>query len=343
MDLYLFPTFPSPTNGYGMGVEYAYNRLAPRPEDMVVWYVSASAKHPSCVKSDDVIIEKTGNLSRRSVFNILSGRPRLEVGVGDLKDLKGRSFKKIHCDETTFFRALRNIFPNSHISVRFHNNFSRIYARMRQLRLKLDWKYTYTLKSMFEMERCIFEDKNSHKIFISDEDRYYYTSMYGVASDSETWPYYPNADLMRKNRKRELVLDKKLVWFGGVESHKYSSVKWFIDEVYPQLLRKIPELEFHLWGSKTSDFNAPKRNIFGHGYYDGDDMPLKNALYINPDIIGGGIKMKLLTLFENGIPFISSPFGFEGYSKELIDGKFCNVVEDRYWVDYILSLFGKKA
>ena len=65
---------------------------------------------------------------------------------------------------------------------------------------------------------------------------------------------------------------------------------------------------------------------------------MKNSLYVNPDIVGGGIKLKLMDLLEGGIPFISSPFGYEGYSRNLIDERFCFVEEEDNWAQRIINV-----
>ena len=67
-------------------------------------------------------------------------------------------------------------------------------------------------------------------------------------------------------------------------------------------------------------------------------LPLFPAIYVNPDVIGGGIKLKLMNLMEEGVPFISTPFGFEGYSHDLMDDRFCIVEEMDRWADRIVSI-----
>ena len=67
-------------------------------------------------------------------------------------------------------------------------------------------------------------------------------------------------------------------------------------------------------------------------------MPSYTSLYINPDIIGGGIKLKLQTLIEAGVPFISSVFGYEGYSKSMIDNRYIIVEEDTHWAEKIIKI-----
>ena len=190
---------------------------------------------------------------------------------------------------------------------------------------------------MTTLESEIFRDRNVYKIFISDEDRDFYRSTYGVFDDSESWLFSPDIKLMKSNRK-VLHLDNKVTWFGGVESHKECSVRWFVNSVLPQLRSSIPDIEFHLWGKNTRQFDDPHHNIYGHGFYSGEEMPLNNSLYVNPDIIGGGVKLKLMTLMENGVPFVSTPFGFEGYERSLIDGEFCSVVEEKKWAEEILKV-----
>lgn len=338
MNLYLFPEAACLNNGYGIGVEFAYNKLKPSSEDLVVWYTDQPRDVMLHVNNSDVILSKNKFFSMRSVLNILEGKDRTELPINGLGFLKGLEFDTIHCDEVIFYRALRHLFPEKQISLRLHNCFSRIYDRKKMIGVKLDWKYETKLKNMYVLEREIFLDKNVHKIFISDEDRFYYTSTFGKSSDSETWAYIPNHDKVLKSREQEVQLNHKLVWFGGVESHKAASIQWFISDVLPKVRESVNDVEFHLYGKNTEKFNNPENSIFGNGFYKGDGFPMSNSLYVNPDIIGGGIKLKLMDLFEGGIPFISSPFGYEGYSQDLIDFKFCHVVESDMWADYIVKL-----
>jgi len=102
-------------------------------------------------------------------------------------------------------------------------------------------------------------------------------------------------------------------------------------------------LEFHLYGKGTTDLNNTDNGVFGHGFYKGDGMPFKNeGLYINPDIIGGGVKIKLLSYFENGVTFLTSPFGYEGYPEDLIDNQYCFVKESHNWVPFLKSFLADK-
>ena len=172
---------------------------------------------------------------------------------------------------------------------------------------------------------------------LSDEDRDYYRNNFGVISDSETWPYIPNMEKAFSNRK-EITFDHRIIWYGGIESHKKAAINWFVQEVLPQIRKAVPDIEFHLWGKGSVHFNNPEAYIFGHGFFEGEGVPSYTSLYINPDIIGGGIKLKLQTLIEAGVPFISSVFGFEGYSHSLIDNRYIIVEEEAHWAEKIIEI-----
>lgn len=337
MDLYIFPDAAYMSNGYGIGVDYAYRKLQPKEDDIVVWYTDIEREKMLHIKDSDYVIKKNSFFSIRSIENIIIGNDRTQPHYKDLSFLKEYNFDHIHLDESFFYRPIRKMFPDKHLSIRLHNCYARIYDRQRMTGIKLDWKYMTKLKSMYVVEREVFRDPNVYKIFISDEDRDYYRDIFGKYSDSETWAYIPDMDKAGKNRK-PLTFDHRLIWFGGVESHKKAAIDWFIADVLPKIKKEIPDVEFHLWGRWSEQFDNPTEGVFGHGFFDGEGNPSETSLYINPDIIGGGIKLKLQSLIESGVPFISSFFGFEGYSHNLIDNKYIIVEEEGMWAERIISI-----
>lgn len=337
MDLYIFPQAACLTDGYGIAVEHAYRLLSPKEDDVVVWYTNHRPDNIMYFRKKDYIIPKIPPLSWLSFSNIIRGRVRSELPVSKLSFLKQYTFEHIHCDEVIFYRALRQLFPGVPMTVRFHNCFSRILFRHKLLQNNIDLKFRITLRRELCIERIIFHDMSVKKVFLLDEDRSFYTSMFGRYSDSEVWPFSPNKEKALNNRTT-MINSTNLVWFGGLDSHKIASMEWFVNNVYPAVTKKIPNVCLHLFGSGTKKFENPSKRIFGHGYYNGkDQVPMRNALYINPDIMGGGIKLKLMTYYEAGVPFITTFFGFEGYNHELVDGEFCMVEEADNWENVIVN------
>lgn len=341
MNLYLFPENANFKSGYGIACESDYKRIDPDEEDIVVWY--SKSKDNIYLKKSDLILSRPSKYSLKRINNLLNLDVSTKVHINDLSFLNEYDLDKIEnifCGDVIFYSAIRKIFPNRKIFVRFHNCFSRIYDRKRILRYKFDYVFEYNLRTFYKLETEIFKDNNVTKIFISKEDQNYYSLMTGN-EDSELWQFNFDTNLSSKNRK-EIKYSNKLVFFGGVSSHKKQSVLWFINSVFPVIKSQIPDIEFHLWGNGTKRFNSPKDSIFGHGFFNSDGFPLRDeSLYINPDIIGGGIKIKLMSYFNNGIPFISTPFGYEGYSKEYIDDKYCMVSSLEDWGNDIVKILSK--
>jgi hypothetical protein len=345
MNLYVFPESANIENGYRIGVRLDYERLLPKREngDVVVWYTNDVK--PIYRDTTDVVIKRSSLLSWKRFKNMLLNRLGPEMVLSELFFLKEKNFDNIFCGDVVSYRALKKIFPKRKMQVRLHNCFSRIYDRKKLLKVSVGLKYNLVLRAAYKLEQEIFLDDMVDKTFVSEEDVNYYNLMTG-ANDANVWSLV-HIDEAKMNKNRAKVAswnyNKKLFWLGGVEAHKESSINWFINSVYPIIRREMPDVEFHLWGNKTLGFNNPKNCVYGHGFYDAGGMPFfGEGLYINPDIIGGGVKVKLKTYFEEGVPFISTPFGFEGCEKKLIDNKYCFVVETHLWANFIVELLKKK-
>ena len=85
-------------------------------------------------------------------------------------------------------------------------------------------------------------------------------------------------------------------------------------------------------------YNNPSRTIFVHGFWVMEGFNcVEGALYVNPDIIWGGVKLKLFSLIEEGIPFVSTVFGFEGYDKKMIDNSMRIVTDTEHFAEAIIS------
>lgn len=331
MDLYLFPESTRPTDGYKIAVAYLFFSLNIKKEDVVVWYTN-DVDFPG-LRKQDIVIHRPSFTSIKRYKNLFARRETTEVLVSELAFLKNYKFDRIHCDDVIFYNAIRTIIPNQKIIVRFHNCFSRISHRNEFLKCKLGMLFNLKLYLNKRLEQKIFMDSNCEKIFISEEDYEYYTLMTGMKKNASTLLFKPKRKKVYCRR-----IDYKLVWFGGVEAHKYASINWFINEIFPQIKVKHPLAEFHLWGKNTELFDKSSNAVYGHGFFDSNGVPFNgNALFINPDIIGGGVKIKLLSYFENGLFFITTPFGFEGYDKRLIDDE-CRVVEPNYWIKEICEI-----
>ena len=222
MDLFLFPQSADQSNGFSQEVWRSYQRVKPKPEDYVVWYTD-NHTFPAGRSQNDFFLPKISNFHWRRFYNLFRQRPTSSIFAKDLSFLKGKNFDRIHCDDVAMYPAVRDIFPDKHITVHFHNCFLRIIARNKIYKAPLGWKFRMDLYSIKEVEHQIFRDRNTDKIFICEEDMAYYRLMTGY-QDGVVWSVDLDFASAEKNRK-PLDFDNKLIWFGGLESHKMFSMK----------------------------------------------------------------------------------------------------------------------
>lgn len=338
MNIYFFPTLPFPYDGYSIAVCSDLKRLNPSPSDFVVWYnmdlLQKKVEYGH-------IIDGPSKYALQRFVNIAKGKLSCEMSLRDLKGLDlPPSPEKIFCGDIHFYRLLKELYPKSEITVRFHNCYSRIGQRIKLLGAYTpNLKFRINLRGNYYLEKEIFNDTLTKKIFISQEDCDFYTSMMGKYDDSVVWGLEPDFEKVKCNRQR-VENPTKIVWFGGVQAHKADSLKWFIDDVFSKLRNEYPLLEFHLYGNGTQAFHHPDNNVFGHGRYEGGGMPYKsNGIYVNPDLTGGGVKIKLLQYFEEGLTFLTNPFGYEGYSYKWVDNEYCYCKQLDEWYDFLLKRF----
>ena len=130
----------------------------------------------------------------------------------------------------------------------------------------------------------------------------------------------------------------RLIYFGGTASHQRIGVRRFIDDTFAELRAKRSDTEFHLWGHGTESFDDPARGVFGHGFHAGSGLPLEgDGLFVIPDLLGGGVKVKTGDALRQGVAFLTTPFGAEGYEFDRVEGRM--VAEMPAWAGEIERYF----
>lgn len=93
-------------------------------------------------------------------------------------------------------------------------------------------------------------------------------------------------------------------------------IRWFIQEVWPIILREFPETRFHLAGRNAPEEFAREMHAAGiefHGEIDDADHFIQShALFIVPLFSGSGMRIKLLQYLAAGRAVVATPIGAEG-------------------------------
>ena len=105
-------------------------------------------------------------------------------------------------------------------------------------------------------------------------------------------------------------------------------VRWFIESVWPEVLREIPDCELHLAGRNfPSDFMKPHPSIHVEGEIECAWKFLSgNGVMIIPLLSGSGMRIKALEGMACGRPIVTTSLGVEGIHGE--DGRHFLIADD---------------
>jgi glycosyltransferase involved in cell wall biosynthesis len=91
---------------------------------------------------------------------------------------------------------------------------------------------------------------------------------------------------------------------------------WFLEEVFPKLVQKVPTLRFHVAGRNAPDHFVKKLthpHITFHGEVeDAASFMQSYRVMVVPLLTGSGIRIKILEGMAMGRPVVTTPVGIEG-------------------------------
>lgn len=103
---------------------------------------------------------------------------------------------------------------------------------------------------------------------------------------------------------------------GYTHTPNKDGIFWFLDNIWPRMLKKYPNLKFSVIGNWPLTIQKEIQKKYSHIEFLGFVEDLKEALnysiMIVPIRIGGGMRMKILEASNLGIPFITTSLGVEG-------------------------------
>jgi putative sugar O-methyltransferase len=137
--------------------------------------------------------------------------------------------------------------------------------------------------------------------------------------------------------------DRRDLMFVGTYQHppNEDAVVTFVNEVWPLIRRRLPEVHFFVVGSSVT----PKvQALAGNGVEvlglveDLDSLLAKCRLTVAPLRFGAGLKGKLASALQAGVPTVASPIAVEGSG--LVDGEEVLVADTpQQWADAVVRLY----
>ena len=147
-----------------------------------------------------------------------------------------------------------------------------------------------------------------------------------------------------------------IMFVGGfAHSPNVDAMLWFVNEVWPKVLKALPDLKFYIIGSKAPDeiLALASDSVIVTGYIDDDTLDAfyeKCKVVVAPLRYGAGIKGKIVDALYKGMPLVTTSIGAEG----LLDSedtmmiadkpkKFAKSVIELYSNDTLADSYAKKA
>ncbi len=181
----------------------------------------------------------------------------------------------------------------------------------RKLYLAIETSLTY----LFERKTL---KKFDHIFAISKPEADRVKSFYGVNTVTAQPLVYPVIKI--EHKRKTGTSNPYLLFIGGLGwPPNEDAVLWFATTMLPLIIKKIPDVEFHVVGKLHANVtnkllnNPHLKNIFLHGYQKNLRPFLSQAdIFVLPFRMGGGVRLKALTAMAAGLPAVSTSVGVNG-------------------------------
>lgn len=174
-------------------------------------------------------------------------------------------------------------------------------------------------------------------IFLTSRDKNRCEEIYKFKRKSSIIPICLNkidVDL-RKNRSVNIVFLGSL-WY----KPNHNSIVWFLNEVWPTIKIKFPDLNFIIAGRNPNNelkelIKNKNANILPN-FSTIEDVIDKNSIFISPIIEGAGMKVKVAEAMSYGVPIIASTESLVGY-EEVVGMDFIYKADTKQQYEYAIE------
>ncbi len=235
-----------------------------------------------------------------------------------LKEIENTEFDIIHADHSSMMPLaiyLKNLL-NIPVGLRLHNIEWMIWYRYAETLSKFHPKRLYLQRqakllktaekkyySLADVCFAITEPDKARSLELSSKANVRVASA-GVNINE----WHPDKSIVRN--PHELVLATTYNWI-----HNVDAVRWFLDSVFPIILKNFPDAKLKLIGKNPPDWlkDSKNKNLDVLGYVPQVQPYLSRAsVYIAPLFVGGGIRIKILEAMAMELPVVATSISAEG-------------------------------
>lgn len=200
-------------------------------------------------------------------------------------------------------------------TVVFHDVISQGIGRLRDSGKNpiLKWFYDVQFKMMIRWEKRILEGLKSI-VVLNQKDKDLILK-FNSNLENVTIDYPKVSDLFLKINRDHCRRANIIFWGAMNRKENIDAVIWFSNEIFPRVLKEIPEATFTIVGANPSDSvkNLACHNVTVTGFVEDPTAFFECAqVSVVPLRYGAGIKIKVLETLAARIPTVSTTIGAEG-------------------------------
>ena len=200
------------------------------------------------------------------------------------------------------------------IVLRSHNVEHQIWDRLAQAEKNIA-KRTY-LKNLTPKIRR-FEIENASRvdgiIAITSEDQQFYSK---VAPEVPVCTVNAGVDLSKYDQGGYQPRLNSIYFLGSLEwQPNVQGLKWFLDEIWPDVYKNVSNAEFHIAGKNPDIFwrELKRDGVVFHGEVpDAVEYARPHGIMVVPLLSGGGMRLKVVEAMAMGKCVVSTEVGAEG-------------------------------
>jgi polysaccharide biosynthesis protein PslH len=203
------------------------------------------------------------------------------------------------------FQGLPALFEEIELGF-FHDNAVYAESLPKRIRLGLTWlklrKYLAHVLGAFRA--CTVVSEQERKLFVANYPKH--RTKVNVIPNCIVAEDYQSVDVE--------PVPNQLIFTGSFRYYaNYQAMQWFVGEVFPRILSRLPETRLVITGDHANLPLPPVPNITVAGYVeDIRSLIASSRISIAPLLIGGGTRLKILEAMAMGTPVVSTSKGAEG-------------------------------
>ena len=224
-----------------------------------------------------------------------------------------RHLDKLHCYQATICeyvfmsKALKFIHANAFKILDTHDLFTDRYKVYLKNGLKPSWVSLYKDQESKALKRADLV------ISVQEKEKTYFETI----ANSKVIRYSYVPDVVRLPKRK---FEKKLLYFASDNAINKVTLYYFIETIFPLIIKKHPETILLVGGSLCRTFSTIRENVIMVGeFQDPAEFYSLGDVAINPEPSGTGYKIKTVEAMAYGLPLVSTGLSAEGLMDPFMD------------------------